>query len=360
MVARILPPKGEMYRAFESRDPSYEGLFITAVRTTGIFCRPTCPARKPLRKNVEFFASVRDALAAGFRACRRCRPMEPKDSTPEWASELMAAVEAEPTKRWTDQELRTAFRLDPSRVRRWFQRTHGLTFHAYSRSRRLSSALDRVTNGESMTAVALDHGYESLSGFRDAFEKAFGTTPGRTTPAKSGGSQVTLTRLTSPLGPMVAGATDEGICLLEFADRPMLETQLTRIQKRLGHTPVPGTHPWLEQLATELAAYFEGARTTFDVPLVLAGTEFQERVWRQLLQIPSGQTISYDELARRVECPGGQRAVGRANGDNRIAIVVPCHRVIRASGHLGGYGGGLPRKQWLLDLERGALQETLF
>ncbi len=159
---------------------------------------------------------------------------------------------------------------------------------------------------------------------------------------------------------MVAGATDRGICLLEFADRKMLETQLQRIARRIGTTPVPGDHDFLHRLADELGEYFEGKRRTFNVPLVLAGTPFQEQVWRQLIQIPYGETISYLELARRVEKEGGQRAVGRANGDNRIAIVVPCHRVIRSDGELGGYGGGLGRKQWLLDLERGALQESLF
>lgn len=344
-----------MFRAFQSRDGRYEGVFLTAVRTTGIFCRPTCPAKKPRRRNVEFFASVGDALAAGYRACLRCRPMEPAGATPPWARKLMEAVEAEPTRRWTDGELRRRFQLDPARVRRWFQKTHGITFHAYTRARRLTSALTQVKEGQPLTTVAYDHGYESLSGFRDAFTRTFGTTPG-----KAGADQTVLSRINTPLGPMVAGATSDGVCILEFADRRMLETQLRRLEKHLGHTPVPGEHPLLEQLAGELDEYFRGRRKRFDVPLRLAGTPFQERVWEALLDIPYGETISYDELARRVDCPGGQRAVGRANGDNRIAVVIPCHRVIRSGGALGGYGGGLPRKQWLLDLERGTRQGTLF
>ena len=287
--------------------------------------------------------------------------MEPVGATPDWARELMQAVETEPTGRWTDQDLRSEFRLDPTRVRRWFQTAHGLTFHAYSRARRLASALGRVREGQALTRVAHDHGYESLSGFREAFTRTFGTTPGNPgNPGNPSKGKCVLTRINTPLGPMVAGATGDGVCLLEFADRRMLETQLGRVERRLGHTPVPGAHPLLDQLEAELGEYFKGERKAFDIPVLLAGTEFQERVWRELLRIPPGQTISYDELSRRVNCPGGQRAVGRANGDNRISIVIPCHRVIRASGHLGGYGGGLPRKQWLLDLEKGALQQSLF
>jgi len=171
--------------------------------------------------------------------------------------------------------------------------------------------------------------------------------------------QVTSARLDTPLGAMEAAACDHGVCLLEFADRPMLPKQLGRVERRWG-TPVPGGHPLLERLEVELREYFDGARLEFDVPLALAGTPFQERVWRCLLEIPYGRTITYDELARQVACPGGQRAVGRANGDNRIAVVVPCHRVVRSGGGLGGYGGGLARKRRLLGLEQGAVQGGLF
>ena len=171
---------------------------------------------------------------------------------------------------------------------------------------------------------------------------------------------VSTTHLETPLGTMVAGATDQGVCLLEFADRPMLPTQLKRVEARLGSKPAPGEHRYLGTLEEQLAGYFAGERKDFDIPLVLAGTDFQERVWRCLLDVPYGRTISYDELARRAGSPGGSRAAGGANGDNRIAIVVPCHRVIRANGDLGGYGGGIRRKQRLLDLEAGEVQGVLF
>ena len=151
---------------------------------------------------------------------------------------------------------------------------------------------------------------------------------------------------------MEACAADEGLCLLEFADRRMLPLQWKRIEKRFGPAPQESRpHPHFDVLERQLDEYFAGDRRAFDLPLALAGTPFQERVWRQLLAIPFGETISYDELARRTNCEGGQRAVGGANGANRLAVVVPCHRVVQADGGLGGYGGGAERKRRLLELE---------
>ena len=170
---------------------------------------------------------------------------------------------------------------------------------------------------------------------------------------------VVTRRLQTPAGEMIAGATDAGICLLEFIHRRTFADQMARLQRYLG-APEEGSHPLLTELEKQLGQYFRGDRRGFDLPLVLSGTDFQERVWRALLEIPYGGTISYAELARRVGSRGGSRAVGSANGANRIAIVVPCHRVIRANGDLGGYGGGLSRKRRLLDLEAAASQGTLF
>lgn len=170
---------------------------------------------------------------------------------------------------------------------------------------------------------------------------------------------VVTRHLQTPVGEMIAGATDDGICLLEFVHRKTFAAQMARLERCVG-APEEGPHPLLDRLETQLGEYFRGVRRDFDLPLVLAGTPFQERVWRALLQIPCGGTMSYGELARRVGSRGGSRAVGRANGDNRIAIVVPCHRVVRANGSLGGYGGGISRKRKLLDLEAGASQGTLF
>lgn len=162
---------------------------------------------------------------------------------------------------------------------------------------------------------------------------------------------VRLERIETPVGRLLAGATDEGICLLEFDAPHRLASQWRDVERHFG-TPVEGSHPTIDRLGAELAEYFAGTRRRFEVPLVLAGTPFQEEVWRALLGIPYGATTSYSELALRIGRPGAQRAVGLANGRNRIAIVVPCHRVIERGGGLRGYGGGLWRKRFLLDLER--------
>jgi AraC family transcriptional regulator of adaptative response/methylated-DNA-[protein]-cysteine methyltransferase len=197
--------------------------------------------------------------------------------------------------------------------------------------------------------VALGNGYESHSGFREAFARTFGRPPGRSRQAGC----IVVSWVESPVGPLVVGAVEEGVCLLEFSDRRMLEAQFTTLRKRFSCAIVPGKHPHLDQLKEDLARYFAGQLTEFTVPLIYPGTPFQQAVWNGLQQIPYGETRSYEELARTVGSPGAQRAVGTANGMNRIAIVIPCHRVVNKGGQLGGYGGGLWRKQFLLDLERG-------
>jgi O-6-methylguanine DNA methyltransferase len=169
---------------------------------------------------------------------------------------------------------------------------------------------------------------------------------------RRGDSAVVITMLRSPLGTLLAGATDEGVCLLEFADRPMLPTQLEVLERRLQRPLVAGRHPLLDRLEAQLDDYFVGRRETFDLPLVAPGTPFQERVWARLRQIPAGGTLSYEALADGAGRPGAQRAAGTANGANRIAVVIPCHRVVRKTGEIGNYGGGSWRKAWLLDHER--------
>jgi AraC family transcriptional regulator of adaptative response/methylated-DNA-[protein]-cysteine methyltransferase len=342
-----------MERAFLGSDATYDGIFFTGVRTTGIFCRPSCRARKPLPANVEFFGSVRDALFAGYRPCRRCHPASPPGSAPDWVTALLNAVEEEPNRRLRDDDIRQ-FGVDPARARRYFLEHYGMTFHAYCRGRRLSGALRLLRSGDALDDVALGSGWESHSGFREAFAKTFGNAPGsfRLKPEATNECVIT-TAIDTPLGPMVAGATDEGLCLLEFTDRRMLEAQLKRLRGMLRQPLVPGDHPHLAHAREELESYFAGTLKDFTVPLVFRGTPFEERVWRELVRIPYGETISYAQLATRVDSPGGQRAVGRANGMNRVSIVIPCHRVVNSDGKLGGYGGGLWRKQWLLGLERG-------
>lgn len=336
-----------MVKAMHDRDASFDGLFYICVKTTGIFCRPACTARKPLRKNVVFHRTVRDCLLDGFRPCKRCRPLARSAEDRRWLELLLARIERDPSAKLRDADL-VAMGVSPHRARRYFTKNFGMTFQAYHRARRMGMALLQLKKGQGETAVAFDQSYESLSGFRDAFKRVFGTTPGR---SRSLGCLQT-TRLETPLGPMVATANEEGICLLDFADRRALEREIAALCKRLDAVVVPGRSAHLDKLARELDAYFEGSRTDFTVPLVLSGTLFQETVWNELRRIPYGETISYVELARRIGRVGAQRAVGRANGDNRMAILIPCHRVVRDDGTLCGYGGGLWRKQHLLDLEQ--------
>jgi AraC family transcriptional regulator of adaptative response/methylated-DNA-[protein]-cysteine methyltransferase len=343
----MLPPPDEMYDALLRRDASFDGVFLTAVTSTGIFCRPSCPAKKPLRDNVEFFPTARDALFAGYRPCLRCRPLEPAGAAPTWLRPLLDDVQAAPADRWSDDDLR-ARGVEPARVRRWFKSQYGMTFQAYRRGLRLGRALSQLRGGSPVTAAAYDSGYDSLSGFTEALHQLVGRAPA----ASRDATPVVLTRLLTPLGPMVAGATDEGLCLLEFSDRRMLEVQLGRVAKLLPGPLMPGRHAYLEQLDDELNRYFRGALREFTVPLVMPGSDFQHRVWEALRRIPYGETRSYAQQAEAVGRRDAVRAVARANGDNRIAIVVPCHRVIGSDGQLTGYGGGLWRKRWLLRLER--------
>jgi AraC family transcriptional regulator of adaptative response/methylated-DNA-[protein]-cysteine methyltransferase len=343
----LLPTADRMYRALAERDGSFDGVFFAAIRTTGIFCRPACPAKKPLRENVEFYPSARDALVAGYRPCLRCRPLQPDGIAPHWIEKLLEKVEEDPSRRWKDADLR-ANDLDPVRVRRWFLRHHGLTFQAYQRARRLGLALGRLRQGEKWEGVGYTSGFESASGFHDAFTRTFDAKPN----AASDVAPIVTTRILTPLGPMIAGATEEGLCLLEFADRRMLETQLDRVRKSFGRPTLPGTNQHTKEAGRQLDSYFTGDLEHFSIPLLLKGTPFQVAAWNQLLKIPYGETISYEQQARAMGRTGAQRAVGKANGDNRMAIIIPCHRVVRQNGDLCGYGGGLWRKKFLLDLER--------
>jgi AraC family transcriptional regulator of adaptative response/methylated-DNA-[protein]-cysteine methyltransferase len=336
-----------MYTAFQRGDRSYDGLFYTGVRTTGIFCRPSCRARKPRRENVEFFASIALAVGAGYRACKRCRPLLAEGDHPAWVKRLLGEVERSEGARMKDEELRH-MDIDPARARRYFRDRFGMTFQAYARSRRLSGALSQLRLGISLDDAAAEAGFESLSGFRDAFVRLFGKPPGEGRRSDA----ITVSWMETPLGPMVAGATGGGVCLLEFTTRRMLEAQIAALKRRFGRPFVPGATPELEALRGELGEYFAGRREAFSAPLVAPGTPFEERVWSALRDIPYGETRSYEDVARALGAPGAVRAVGRANGMNRIAIVIPCHRVVNKNGALGGYGGGLWRKQALLQLER--------
>ena len=265
-----LPARPVMERAVYDRDDSFDGVFLVAVTSTNIFCRPSCPARKPLQKNMDFYATPKLALAAGFRPCKRCRPMAVNGKPPAWVSRLIERVEADPERRPHDADLRS-WGVDPVRARRWFLKNHGMTFHAYARAARLGRAFQQIRDGKGLDDTGMDVGYESTSGFRDAFGRLFGKPPGKA----RGGDCIVTTMIPTPLGPLVAGATAKGLCLLEFTDRRMFEAQVRTLHRRFKTPIVPGSNRHLVQVRRELKEYFDGRRTLFDVAVDAPGTEFQ-------------------------------------------------------------------------------------
>jgi AraC family transcriptional regulator of adaptative response/methylated-DNA-[protein]-cysteine methyltransferase len=349
---QTLPTADRMYRALVERDGTFEGLFFACVRTTGIFCRPTCRARKPRPENVEFAATIQEALHRGYRPCRVCDPVSAGADTTPWLAPLLEEIRLAPEGRLRDMDLRTRG-LDPAQVRRTFKRQFGMTFQAYQRACRLGTAMKALHEGERTLDAGLSAGFESDSGFRAAFARVFGDAPGRARQTP----MLTAAWFETPLGPMLAIGGDAGLELLEFVDRRALETELRELRRTFGTAIVPGSHPVLQRTADQLREYFAGTRREFEIPLSRRGSPFQLKAWQALCGIPYGETSSYTAMAREVGSPAAVRAIGRANGQNRIAIVIPCHRVIRSDGSLCGYGGGRWRKQWLLDHERRS-QET--
>lgn len=336
-----------MYRAIVNKDTSFEGIFFTAVKTTGIFCRPTCTARKPKFENVEFFTTTKECFLKGYRPCKVCNPLEKLNQTPEIYLQLIHELSQNPSLKFKDYNLKQRG-IEPSQIRRWFLKNHGVTFQAFQRIFRINSAFKKIQKGETVTNAAFDSGFESLSGFADSFKVVFGVSP------KNGKEKgiIDLKRIETPLGTMIACATNQGICLLEFSDRKMLETELKTVTRLLNATIVQGQNKHFEDLEKELSEYFSGERKTFGVPVHTPGTAFQNKVWSALQSISYGQTKSYKEQAIAIDSPESIRAVANANGMNRISILIPCHRVIGSDGHLTGYGGGLSRKKYLLELEK--------
>ena len=334
------------YKALVEKDSGYIGIFYVGVTTTGIFCIPTCRARKPKRENVEFYTEVKELLQHGYRACKICKPTEHSNSPPKHVIQAMNMASKSANK-MTDYQMRKVG-ISPERVRRWFQKTHGMTFQGYLRMMRINTALEAIKEGNSVTSSAFSSGYESLSGFGYSFKNVVGATPKKGIEKDT----VLLSRITTPLGPMFIGSTKKGICLLEFTDRRMLETELKDIGSKLNRIILMGENKHITKLKYELAEYFEGKLKTFTADLDTHGTEFQKTAWNALMKIPYGETRSYGQQAMVMNNPKAVRAVGLANGANRISIVIPCHRVIGANGKLTGYGGGLERKKWLLHHEQ--------
>ncbi|MBU3028568.1 bifunctional transcriptional activator/DNA repair enzyme AdaA [Paracoccus marinaquae] len=341
-----LPAAETLYAALLARDPAYEGRAYVGVTTTGIFCRLTCPARKPRPENCRWFSDPRAAQVAGFRPCRRCWPLGPTAEGDKVVTRLTALLDEDPARRWTEGDL-LAMGLDPSTVRRAFRRHFGQSFLQMARAARLRGGMQTLTKGAAMIEAQLDAGFDSASGFRNAFARLFGHPPHR----MRGGADLRADWIDTPLGGMIAIADDAALHLLEFIDRKALPEGLHKLSGHVDGRIGLGRSAVTDQVETELAAYFAGRQPRFSVPVALHGTEFQRRVWQRLRTIPAGETRSYAGLAAEIGQPTATRAVARANATNRIALVVPCHRVIGADGSLTGYAGGLWRKEKLIEVE---------
>jgi AraC family transcriptional regulator of adaptative response/methylated-DNA-[protein]-cysteine methyltransferase len=337
----MMPSDREIYDAFLTRT-DLPGAII-GVKTTGVFCRPGCPARPPKFENCEFYDRPEAALRAGYRACKRCHPAGEDHAL---MRAVIALVEHSDAGRIDDAALKAAG-IDPSTARRKFIQRLGMSIAEYARLRRLGLAAKAMAGGASVIEAQLDAGFESASGFRTAFTKTFGAAP-----AKTKADPLFVNWLETPEGRMVVVADARALYLIEFVDRVKLPRQFERLRRVHGRAIVPGTTGVTDQIRREMAEYFAGTRQAFSVVIETTGTVFQGGVWDALQRIPYGKTWSYGELAVAIGNDKAVRAVASANGANGLAIVIPCHRVIGYDGGLGGYAGGVDRKARLLKLER--------
>ncbi|PID59889.1 MAG: bifunctional transcriptional activator/DNA repair enzyme protein Ada [Gammaproteobacteria bacterium] len=340
-----LPDRDTLYTALIERDPRYEGRVFVCVQSTGIFCRLSCPARKPKPENCLFVETVAECLEAGFRPCKRCHPLKGADDTTE---RLLAALDERPAHRWQESDV-AALGIDPSTARRSFKRAFGITFLEMARLRRIGAGFTSLSDGENVIDAQQSAGFASASAFRNAFARLAGQSPGQFSGADA---PLRADWIDTVLGAMVVVTDEHSIHLLEFADRRALPGELKRLLKTSKGQLGFGRFDINQQLEAELSAYFAASAARFTVPLSYHGSAFTSRVWDALREIPPGETRSYSDLARQLGNPGASRAVARANAANQIAIIIPCHRVIGSDGSLVGYGGGLWRKRRLIEIER--------
>ncbi|MBB5516711.1 AraC family transcriptional regulator of adaptative response/methylated-DNA-[protein]-cysteine methyltransferase [Rubricella aquisinus] len=342
-----LPDDDTLYAALVARDPSYDGRAFVCVRTTGIFCRLTCPARNPKRENCTFQETAGACIAAGYRACKRCHPLANAALAEPHVAALLKALEARPTYRWGEGDVQR-MGFDPSTVRRAFKRHFGMTFLDMARQTRLRHGFTAMGEGARVIDAQMEAGFASPSAFRAAFGKLMGVAPG----AFRDDGLLRASWIDTPLGPMLAISDACALHLLEFMDRKALPGELRKLTQAAKGAIGIGRFVPTDQIERELEAYFAGRDPRFTVPLAMAASPFTRQVWTALCDIPAGQTRSYGDLAREIGRPTATRAVARANGANQIAIVIPCHRVIGQDGTLTGYGGGLWRKQRLIEIEQ--------
>lgn len=335
------------WAAVLARDPSADGSFVYAVRSTRVYCRPSCPSRRPRRDRVAFFPGPEQAEAAGFRACRRCRPHEAVSDAERRALQAARILEERAGETLTLAALAAEVALSPGHLQRTFTRLLGQSPKRYQTAVRLERLRQGLREGEPLAQAAFGAGFGSSRGLYEQAEGGMGMTPGAYHRGAEG-LTIRYTVVESPLGQMLVATTAKGVCAVMLGDDPRrladeLRREFSKAQLVLdddvrGH-------------AEDVVARLGDPVALEAVPLDLRGTEFQRRVWAELRKIPAGETVSYAEVARRVGRPKAVRAVASACGDNHVAVLVPCHRVVRSDGGLGGYKWGLARKEALLETE---------
>ena len=345
-----------LWHAVQQRDPTYDGSFIYAVSSTGIYCRPICPSRRPNRANVRFFADSKEAQSAGYRACLRCLPDRPRqenrnsDLVRHVCHEIDSHLDEHPDGLPFLAQLSQAVGVSASHLQRVFKKETGLRPRQYAHSGRLDRFKSLVRNGSPVTTALFDSGFSSPSRLYEDADGQFGMTPGR---YKRGGAGTTIGYLVaeSPLGALLVAATVKGICSVKLGEEASallkdLQAEFPAADFQEGDEALRG---WLG-LVLE---YLEGERLGLDLPLDIQATAFQRRVWRMLQSIPYGETRSYQQMALDVGLTGNAgRAVGNACASNPVALAIPCHRAVRKDGSLGGYRWGLPRKEALIEMEQ--------
>jgi AraC family transcriptional regulator, regulatory protein of adaptative response / methylated-DNA-[protein]-cysteine methyltransferase len=329
------------FAAFDARDRSLDGRFVGAVKTTGIYCKPSCPARRPLRENVTFYTTPADARAAGYRACLRCLPDDVGRDREAVAKALTLLAQEDPPRL---EALAAAVGYAPHHFHRLFKRDTGVTPADYARSLRAKRAETALAGGGSVTEAIYDAGYSGPSRFYAESKGRLGMTPSAW---KNGGAGVTIrwAVVETKLGAMLLAATEKGICRLSF------DEDEGELRRRFPKAEILPGDDAFDALAKQAVAAVNHPAEMPALPLDVQGTTFQQAVWRELQRIPAGETRTYAQIAAAVGKPKAVRAAGTANGANNVAILIPCHRVIRTDGTLGGYAYGLDRKEKLLKLE---------
>jgi AraC family transcriptional regulator of adaptative response/methylated-DNA-[protein]-cysteine methyltransferase len=339
------------WSAFERRDRSWDGRVIGAVKTTGIYCKPSCPARRPKRENVEFFLDGEAARTAGYRACLRCKPDEVGRDREAVAKAVKLIERAEDPPLLA--VLADAVGYAEHDFQRIFTRDMGVSPAAYARALRARRAEEHLQEDKSVTEAIYDAGYSAPSRFYADAKERLGMTPSAW---RDGGRGETIRYVVtdSPLGPLLVAATPKGICRLTF------DEDEGALRRRFPNADIRADDGTITPLVEGALAAIEHQESAPDLPIDVRGTAFQEAVWRELRKIPLGETRSYADIARAVGDPNATRAVGTANGSNPVAVLVPCHRVIRSDGTLGGYAGGLDRKKKLLAAEKATIPQPAF